>query len=110
MNSASILYHKYHNDPFIRGKSFTLKKKLKILSKSLKIQYKDILLKQIQQFQENNPKKFWQLVEKLNIHKQNDNITDSADPVEWFNHFSNLLSECNTSDDKFDNSFKAKVI
>ena len=88
------VFHKQPTNPFIRGRYFLIKKKLRTLGKHLKNQFKQGILQQLDVMQNTNPKEFWKLLEKLNISNRVDiDPTDAVDSQNWETHFSKLLNE-----------------
>ena len=83
------IYSKYPNDPAVKGHYYKL---LRLYSKQRKTkyrEYKQSLLRQIESLYDENPKKYWQLIDELQEKENNEN-SSAISPSVWFNHFQNL--------------------
>ena len=75
LRTAEIL-NKYPNDPIIKGKYHTLKKKFKKAVKEKEQSFKAKILQQISLMESNNPQKFWEMVNELRTIKQKSTVED----------------------------------
>ena len=83
-------FQENYNNPYIRGNFF---KCLKIYRKTRKEEmrtYRKDLINKLDTLYSNNPKEYWELVEKLKNDKDNFQKESSIDMSEWKNHFENL--------------------
>ena len=79
-------------DRQVRDHFFKLRKEY---SKSTKLEsrkYKQDLLNKIETLHENDPKKYWDLINKLR-NKKDDNTNNTITPSAWIRHFSELSQE-----------------
>ena len=79
-------------DRQVRDHFFKLRKEY---SKSTKLEsrkYKQDLLHKIETLHENDPKKYWDLINKLR-NKKDDNTNNTITPSAWIRHFSELSQE-----------------
>ena len=82
------------NNPYLRGKLFTEKKLYKKLEKQQQGKFLKKMFDQLDDCQNNDPKKYMEIVKKIrdgSFDKPPKNDSDSVPPVEWRDHFSNLL-------------------
>ena len=88
LRTAKIL-NKYPNDPIIRGKYYTLKKKFKKAVKEKEQNFKEKILLQISLMESNNPQKFWEMVNELRTIKQKSTV-ENIEPKAWHMWFKQL--------------------
>ena len=88
LRTAKIL-NKYPNDPIIRGKYYTLKKKFKKAVKEKEQNFKEKNLQQIYLMKSNNPQKFWEMVNELRTIKQKSTV-ENIEPKAWHMWFKQL--------------------
>lgn len=85
------IYSKYPNDPAVKGHYYKILRQYSKARKNKYREYKQSLLKQIESLYDDNPKKYWQLIDELHekdntCNEHSSNISPSA----WVNHFENL--------------------
>ena len=78
------LLQKYPLDPFIRGKYLSEKRHLKRLIRQNNKKFKESINKKISDLEDNNPKEFWHLVNKLKNDKQNKTEIDLDETATYF--------------------------
>ena len=91
LRTAKIL-NKYPNDPIIRGKYCTLKKKFKKAVNEKAQNFKEKILQQISLMESNNPQKFWEMVNELRTIKQKSTV-QNIEPKAWHMWFKQLNTE-----------------
>ena len=64
------------------------------LSRKLKYkQYKNDIIEKLDNLEDNNPKTYWELLDKLqNCYKRETDYTSSIENQEWYEYFKNLNS------------------
>ena len=88
LRTAKIL-NKYPNDPIIRGKYCTLKKKFKKAVKEKEQNFKEKILQQLSLMESNNPQIFWEMVNELRTIKQKSTV-ENIEPKAWHMWFKQL--------------------
>ena len=108
LKSLWNLLMKYPRDPYIRGKYIHMKKLLQSIVKKLKREQKNILMRKIQEFENNDPKAFWNLISKI---RKSHNDDENIDPELLFSHFKQLhqAKSTNTFDKDFEHKIKEKL-
>ena len=101
---AGKLLARYPNDPEIRGRYVSLKKKFHRKMKKAKLDERTLLMDKIQALQDNSPTSFWKLVNSIKDKKEKH---EEIEPEIFFEYFSSLHKP--NKSNNFDNEF-AKVI
>ena len=87
--SNGKLYSLFPKDPIVRGRYFKLFRTYNKTKRSKERQYKKHLLEQIENLHSENPKEYWNLIDKLkDVNCQNP--SDNVKPEDWVNHFKSL--------------------
>ena len=79
---AAETLQRYPKDPIVRGKYHKLKTDYKLLVKYKEHSFREIMLQRISQLASDDPKTFWEMVNKVETHRD-ENLTDNTDPLEW---------------------------
>ncbi|KAL9982422.1 hypothetical protein ACROYT_G004461 [Oculina patagonica] len=95
------LTSKFPSDPFLRGRFFVVKKTFKKMVKSKKRLFKEALLQKIANFESNNPKEYWEMVNDLR-QQSAQQTTDAVNADEWLDYFKKLSSPTITSKSEFE--------
>ncbi|KAL9977170.1 hypothetical protein ACROYT_G014548 [Oculina patagonica] len=95
------LTSKFPSDPFLRGRFFDVKKTFKKMVKSKKRLFKEALLQKIANFESNNPKEYWEMVNDLR-QQSAQQTTDAVNADEWLDYFKKLSSPTITSKSEFE--------
>ena len=99
LNDKFNLLNKYPKDPYVRSALFNFRKHFRKLRKNKYREYKQNLLNKLDNLQENNPKEYWNLLDKLKKINDNSNASSNNVPLnEWHAYFKTLL----TTDQKLD--------
>ena len=71
---------------------FSKKKELRKMGKFKKKEFRQNILNQLNNLEENNPKQYWKLVSELKeLESRSSSNSDCVSAEEWINHFSKLL-------------------
>ena len=82
------------SNSFLRGKYHVFRKKFKKMIKQTKRKYKQDICSQLENLHDNNPKTYWNLIEKLkNVDNSNKENDPPINPQEWLDYFNKLLSD-----------------
>ena len=84
--------HLLTKNPFnnnIRNSYFKCRREYNKLVKYKKRHFKQIIIKQLENLEDRNPKAYWSLVNKLKD-DNNDDVETAIDDDEWVNYFQNL--------------------
>lgn len=87
--SYAKIYTKYPKDPAVRNHYYKLYREYTKTRKYKCRQYKQSLLKQLENLHEENPKSYWNLIDKLQG-IESTNSSEAIDPNTWVSHFQNL--------------------
>ena len=79
--TAAKALQRYPKDPIVGGKYHKLKRDYKRLVKYKEHSFRETMLQRISQFESNDPKTFWEMVETLKTHRD-EILTDNIDPLE----------------------------
>lgn len=91
--------------PFNRGireQLFSTKKKYKSLVRQKKREYKNTILKNIENLHCRNPSSYWKLVDELRNIQANPTKPETISPGEWFKYFKNLFAKAPNTDPAFE--------
>ena len=103
LENKQKLFEKYSRDPFIRGSFFSaLKIYRKARKKKIK-EYRSTIIHQLDTLLENDPKKYWSLLEQLTTSK-GDNFEIPAN--DWHDYFKELNQKPSRSNDDILQKFK----
>jgi exonuclease III len=97
------ILQRYPNDPILSGQFHMLKKSYRKITKQKQKEFYTKCLDKIDSLEQNNPKAFWNMVNKLRSTKKG---TDTIQLTDWFKHFKELH---NPSTKESDNRFADKV-
>ena len=78
-------------DTSLRASLFVTKKQFKNLIKKKKILYKKNIIEKMHLTKQSEVKKFWKLLNKLDLDKSGRNVAKDIDPREWMDHYTKLL-------------------
>ena len=111
LEQKSKLFEKYPRDPHVRGALFsTLKTYRKVRKFKIK-EYHSKIIDQLDSLLENDPKKYWALLDNLaNKTDNNNNNTPGITAGTWFEYFSNLNKKTNLSEKDFLDKLKSLFI
>ena len=90
------LFERYSRDPHVRGALFSTLKTYRKIRKSKIIEYDRKIIDQLDSLLENNPKKYWSLLDDI-ANKTDNNKTPDITAGTWFDYFSNLNKKTNFS-------------
>lgn len=87
--SYGKVYTKYPKDPAVKNHFYKLYREYNKIRKSEKKSFRQNLLKELETLHDDNPKKYWQLINELQGTSQNQdgNCISASD---WTSHFKNL--------------------
>ena len=83
-------FNRCPNNPYFRGKYFTLKKKYKSTCKREKKKYEQEILNRLEHSKSHNPNEFWKLLKQLNYENKT-KPTDTPSITEFYEHYKSLL-------------------
>ena len=97
LDQKSKFFERYPRDPRVRGALFSTLKIYRKIRKSKMKEYHRKIIDQLDSLLENNPKKYWSLLD--DIANKTDNIkTPDITAGTWFYYFSNQNKKTNFSD------------
>ena len=83
LNNLAKRLERYPNDPYVRGKLITTRKEYRKLIKRKNMEWQNLLIEKLQEFESSNPKEYWKLIKSLrecNLGGNANNESDSVDP------------------------------
>ena len=96
LDKKSKLFERYPRDPHVRGALFSTLRTYRKTRKSKIKEYHRKIIYQLDSLLENNPKKYWSLLDDI-ANKIDNNKTPDITAGTWFDHFSNLIKKTNFS-------------
>ena len=78
------LCEKDPKNPYLRGRLFTVRKQYKKLVKHKKHQWKDTMIKRLEEIESNNPTEYWKLIKELKERKAQKRISNPEEFEEFF--------------------------
>lgn len=84
------IYSKFPKDPFVRNHFYKLNREYTKARKTKKKKYKDSVLKELEDLNENNPKLYWKLINDLKNKKGE--TENNISSTQWCDHFQDLNS------------------
>ena len=90
LKTLGKLCEKDPKNPFLRGHMITARKEYKKLIKLTKRQWKNTMIRRLEEIEEENPAEYWKLIKKLREKKVENNI---ANPEEFESFFIKLFSD-----------------
>jgi hypothetical protein len=96
LDQKSKFFERYPRDPHVRGALFSTLKTYRKIRKSKMKEYHRKIIDQLDSLLENNPKKYWSLLDDIANKTDNNKIPDITAGT-WFDYFSNLNKKTNFS-------------
>ena len=81
---TAYLLSKSPKDPYLRGKLVKTRKEYKKLIKIKRNEYHNEMIRKLESIEENNPKEYWEIIQKLRNKKQEQKICNTEDFVSFF--------------------------
>ena len=92
LDHKCILFQKHSSDPIVRGSFFKCLKLYRKTTKYKAREFKNELIKKLEDLHDQNPKEYWKLVEQLQNSDSKHLADNDIDTDEWRDHFEKLNS------------------
>ena len=78
-------------NPHLRGCFFQANKKYKLMLRKAKYKHKQQMINSLEEMHEKNPRKYWEILDRLRNANNENSPADNISPTEWFEYFQSLL-------------------